>query len=132
MTMPNFEPVAWWIKDAEQFHIGKQPFAKAWKQLYTTDQLQQAYSAGLAEGKASAVPVVKIAKMEESSGNVWWSVFLAKSKDDALWDCHEVYSDAIEGRARYEAASLEYFFGIGPKPDILSFDTDVASPEPTK
>jgi hypothetical protein len=32
------EPVAWWIKDAEQFSIpdkpGYRPFAKAWKPLY--------------------------------------------------------------------------------------------------
>lgn len=28
-------PSAWWIKEAEQFHIGKRPFAKAWTPLYS-------------------------------------------------------------------------------------------------
>jgi len=49
MTMPNFEPACYWIKEAEQFHIGPKPFALAWKPLYTADQLTEAYEAGKRE-----------------------------------------------------------------------------------
>lgn len=81
-------------------------------------------------GTPQAVPLtVKVADMRESNGRVTWSVFLAKSPDDALWDCHQVYSDSIEGRARYEAAVLNHFLGNGPAPNILAFDTDAPAPQ---
>jgi len=52
MTMPKFKPACYWIKDAEQFHVGPKPFALAWKPLHTDDQLTEAYEAG----KRDAIP----------------------------------------------------------------------------
>lgn len=72
---------------------------------------------------------VNVAKMVESNGRVTWMVLLAKSPDASPLDCHQVYSDAIEGRARYEAAVLAHFLGLGPTPDILAFDTDPPAEE---
>lgn len=67
---------------------------------------------------------VKVCEMCESNGRVTWVVYLAKSPTAYPWDCHQVYSDTIEGRARYKAAALSHFLGLGPQPDILAFDTD--------
>jgi len=82
----------------------------------------------LAEVAKKEAPIatlsVKVASMHESNGRITWMVFLAKSPDAVLWDCHQVYSDAIEGRARYVAAELAHFLDLGPKPDIFDFDID--------
>ena len=66
--------------------------------------------------------------MHESNGRVTYFVHIAKSQDAKPWDCYVVYSDAIQGRAQYEAAQLRHFLGQGPKPDILTFDTDAPTP----
>lgn len=68
---------------------------------------------------------VHCGSMHESNGRVTWLVTLSKDPDPKPWDCHEIYSSASEGRARYEAARLKSFLGQGPKPDILAFDTDL-------
>jgi len=77
----------------------------------------------LAAAPAPAEPVaVKVCKMKESNGRVTWIVFLVKADDDPFRG-HQIYSSEIEGRAEYEAARLRHFFGQGPEPDILAFDT---------
>lgn len=70
---------------------------------------------------------VRVAKMEESNGHITWTVFLSKDPSSYLWDCYQVYSDTIEGRARYVAAELEHFLGLGPEPSILDFEVDYVS-----
>lgn len=70
---------------------------------------------------------VKLGEMGESNGRVTWIVHLAKSEDEAPWDSYQVYSDAIKGRAEYEAARLKHFLGQGPEPDIGAFAVDACN-----
>ncbi len=72
---------------------------------------------------------VLLSSMRESNGRETWGVRLLKS-GDAFWDGHSVYTDAIKGRAQYEADSLKHFLGLGPAPDILSYDTDAPDRPP--
>ena len=57
MTMPKFEPVCYWVKDAEQFHIGTKPFSMAWKPLHSSGQLAEAYEAGKREASSKWQPI---------------------------------------------------------------------------
>lgn len=68
--------------------------------------------------------IVSVSEMNESNGNTWYSVMLSSEPGQKPWDCHQVYSDKIKGRAEYEAAQLKHFLGQAEKPNILDFDTD--------
>jgi hypothetical protein len=66
---------------------------------------------------------VHLTCMTESNGVKTWGVCLARSPDASAFDALQVYADSIKGRAEYEADRLRHFFGQGPEPDILSYDT---------
>lgn len=69
-------------------------------------------------------PFVRLGCMTESNGCETWVVTLAMSEDAAAFDCLQVYSDVIKGRAEYERDRFRHFFGLGPEPNILSYDTE--------
>ena len=68
--------------------------------------------------------VVTVNRMQESNGNIWFSVMLLKTAEQSIFDGYEVYQDKIRGRAEYEAAKLKHFLGQADMPCILDFDTD--------
>lgn len=84
----------------------------------TTDQ-----AALRAQSQASG-PFVRFGEMMESNGRVTWTVELARTENASMFDCHQVYSSTIKGRAEYERDSLLHFLGQGPAPDMLAYDTD--------
>lgn len=96
--------------------LGGDPFAaqKLWRDAWVAAN----------EPRSSCPPTVILGDMVESNGRVTWCVFLSKSPDAKPWDNLQVYADTIKGRAEYEAARLRHFFGQGPKPDLMDFDTD--------
>lgn len=67
---------------------------------------------------------VRFSDMLESNGRVTWFVYLARTPDASIFDCHQVYASTIKGRAEYERDALLHFLGQGPQPDILSYETD--------
>lgn len=67
---------------------------------------------------------VHCGEMVESNGRRTWIVSLGRTPDAEPWDCHQVYTDSIEGRARYEADKLKHFLGQGPEPDITKYSVD--------
>ena len=87
----------------------------------TPSQLSDAFRQGIAWAK----PEIKLTEMKESNGRVTWTVYIALQGQSMPWDWLPIYSDSIKGRAEYEASRAKYFFGLGPEPDILAFDTDL-------
>jgi len=126
---PEMKVVAWLSPNALSVH--KVPVLNG-KPLITLSDANAAIQAAYEQGKKDAVPEVKLSEMRESNGNVTWSVSLAKQGDEMPWDWLQLYSDSIKGRAEYEADQLKYFFGLGPKPDILSYCTDAAPKQENK
>ena len=82
----------------------------------------------LAAGFRRAPIRVSVGCMSESNGRETWFVTLHHEGDDTKFGGLQIYSDAIEGRARYEAERLKHFFGQAPEPDILAFDTSAPTP----
>lgn len=96
---------------------------------FTRSDMAVAWAAGTANHildtprPESLALYVHCGSMHESNGRVTWLVTLSKDPNPKPWDCHEIYSSASEGRARYEEARLKHFLGQGPAADILAFDT---------
>ncbi len=72
---------------------------------------------------------VRLCSMTESNGRLTWIVQLARSADESAFDALQVYADPIKGRAEYEADRYRHFFGQGPEPDIMAYDTAAAPAE---
>lgn len=77
---------------------------------------------------ASPAPVaaeveVRVGCMTESNGRETWIVQLYQPADSPI-DALQVYASNVKGRAEYEAARFRHFFGQGPEPDLLAYDTD--------
>lgn len=69
---------------------------------------------------------VRLGDMHESNGRVTWVVTLARV-GNGIFGNYDVYTDAIKGRAEYEAAKLRHVLGQGPRAELLDFDTDGVS-----
>lgn len=119
-----FQAGQWWVKELDALSALPGTTADQKRAIALVHHLLASVAKHAATTLHTAPLSVNVARLNESNGRVTWAVFIAKSPDAALWDCHQVYSDAIEGRARYTAAELSHFLGLGPKPDILAFDTD--------
>jgi hypothetical protein len=69
---------------------------------------------------------VDVFRLDESNGRTTWSVML-RQPGESMFDGYQVYRDAIEGRAQYEAACLRAYLAREPMPCVLDFDTDGAA-----